>query len=239
MWYTANWAFVGRNEVFRKVYLLDGATLDKQLDITTLSRQYSPLKEEGMRKLLRIMLTSPLGIAVLAAVVGAVVGTVLTFFAPQAIPAAWAAVASVCSQAYAWLSTGHSLPGWGLLLLFLLAGCTAVCAGLLGYAAMRPGPSQPRYSNDLIEGVLWRWEVSRPVNRGPYPFCPNSKCDAQLVYREGDYSAAGPELYCENCRRVVAKCGTDTEWDYEAKAEREIRRRDRVGRSQTTPQSQT
>lgn len=178
-----------------------------------------------MRKGFKRLLWGAVGI-----IVPAIVGAVVNDLAPKALPAVWSAVTSAWEQSLAWVLTGHSLPGWSIILLGLLGSLTAVGAVVLVYAALCTATNRVA-TEDIVDGVLWRWEKPRPSHQMPEPYCPI--CDAYLIYQLGGYAAAGLELYCEKCRRVVIKTGAYYNTEHIESVAREILRRDRVAQRKT------
>ena len=121
------------------------------------------------------------------------------------------------------LAAKHPTPGWVLLVMGLL-----VLVGLL--ACLRlilkkcRQPSFKKYTEDTIEGIVWRWQwnidkqakTARMVNLD----CFCSKCDTKLVWDED-----GNRFLCEQCPLCYLK-GKSMGWkSFEEKVEREIEQR--------------
>ena len=171
----------------------------------------------------------------------------------------WTGILSGASWGWRLIQSSYVIPGWVVLLLGLLALFGMICVAFyVVLPALRPvrKESQPflSYTEDMIDGVKWRWIWSRLPGVNQYDidnlwcFCPN--CDAQLVVARG----TGPEretlLICERCPsdpsdstvynfrprqglngggKVKATTPGITGTDSEAYIKREIRRRIRTG----------
>ena len=98
------------------------------------------------------------------------------------------------------LVTSHLIPGWTiavvapLALLSLTVG-SIVLVGLLR-ETIRGAHESPllNYTEDILDGVKWRWIWSGNRIENLWCFCPN--CDAQLVHDEG---LSETRFICERC----------------------------------------
>ncbi len=101
------------------------------------------------------------------------------------------------------LVASYYLPGWGWLLLLILA-----CVGLVNiYRALKGESEEPEfksYIEDFIHGAKWRWVwVENRISK-VWCFCP--RCDATLVDDDSScrslYAGVNKtDFICENCGR--------------------------------------
>ena len=153
---------------------------------------------------------------------------------------AWSSV----SWIWATLLSSHSMPGWAILVVGLLALFGLIIIGILLKETFQ-GTEEPRgakeslfrnYTEDVLDGVRWRWRWVGNRIADLWCFCPI--CDAQLVYNDG---FNGTHFICERCpsdgtlnptgcrgRIVTTVRGGDRHYAVAA-AEREIDRRIRTG----------
>ena len=123
------------------------------------------------------------------------------------------------------LAAKHPTPGWVLLVmgLLVLVGLLA-CLRLILEKWLQP--SFKNYTEDMIEGLVWRWQWNidkqaktfRTVNLNC--FCP--KCDATLVW---DVLDTG--FLCEQCSLGYLTGELVDRKSFEGKVAREIGRRGR------------
>ena len=148
---------------------------------------------------------------------------------------AWSSV----SWIWAMLQSSHPMPGWAILVVGLLAlfGLIIVIGNLFKeFLHGKPEPAFRNYTEDMLDGVRWRWGWRGNQIANTLCFCPI--CDAQLVYAAG---FGETDFICERCPsdgtlhstgsrgRVVATVrGGDRNYAVAA-AEREILRRIRTG----------
>lgn len=145
------------------------------------------------------------------------------------------------------LTSDYLVPGWALIIIGLL-----VILGLGRiYITLMPAkkPEFIQYTEDVLEGVVWRWSWSGNEISNLSCFCP--ACDATLIPESIMAVYAGDpnvSLICEQCPpdnqsfgisiqgRVVAQIACDP-YVLEGKIKREIYRRIRTGshRSRTEP----
>ena len=121
------------------------------------------------------------------------------------------------------LAAKHPTPGWVLLVmgLFALVGLLA-CLRLILEKWRQP--SFKNYTEDMIEGIVWRWQwnidkqakTSRMVNFN----CFCSKCDTKLVWY-----VLGNCFLCEQCPLSYLGENLVGRKNFEEKAKREIERR--------------
>ena len=136
------------------------------------------------------------------------------------------------------LGSSHSIPGWAILVLVLLALVGLIALSILLVTSLQDDahPTYRDYTEDMLDGVRWRWRWVGNKIYNLWCFCPI--CDAQLVYSE---AISSTRLICERCPsdgsltqigkrgRVVATIeGGDKDYAIAA-AEREVSRRIRTG----------
>ena len=108
-------------------------------------------------------------------------------------------VEAVFSSVWGWLTAGHSVAGWLIVIMAAVA-----LAGLIGVAsilwmAIVSHPHQ--YTEDEFGGIRWRWSWSENTPSEPFPFCP--RCD-HILLEDHDHRSV-PQLGhtmvldCENC----------------------------------------
>ena len=153
---------------------------------------------------------------------------------------AWSSV----SWIWATLLSSHSMPGWAILVVGLLALFGLIIIVTLLKETLQ-GTEEPHgtkenlyrnYTEDVLDGVRWRWRWIGNRTTDLWCFCPT--CDAQLVYNE---SFGETHFICERCpsdgrlnpngsrgRIVTTVRGGDRHYAVDA-AEREIDRRIRTG----------
>ena len=99
---------------------------------------------------------------------------------------AWSSV----SWMWAMLLSSHSIPGWAILVVGLLALFGLIIIGILLKETLQgtedprgsKGPLFRNYTEDMLDGVRWRWRWTGNRTADLWCFCPT--CDAQLVYNE-------------------------------------------------------
>lgn len=147
---------------------------------------------------------------------------------------AWDAVLSVWGM----LQSFHQVPGWVILLVVIPALFGLFVLGVLLKDIVLDKHLRPyrKYTEDMIDGVRWRWRWAGNKISNLWCYCP--KCDAQLVYSEGLVETS---FICERCPtdgslepprkrgRVVATVDSGDRHYAVAAAEREILRRIRTG----------
>ena len=136
------------------------------------------------------------------------------------------------------LYSSHPVPGGVILVLSFLALFGLVKVLFQGEKKEQhvAGPALQNYTEDSFDGVRWRWGWRGNQVDNLWCFC--SRCDAQLVFREG-YGKT--EFICERCpsdgtldsfgslgRVVTTVMGGDRQYAF-ARAKREIDRRIRSG----------
>ena len=149
----------------------------------------------------------------------------------------WSAV----SWTWGLLHSSHPVPGGVVLVLSLLSLFGLTFIGLLLKESLsgKPetaGPTFRNYTQDILDGVRWRWRWVGNRITDLWCYCP--ACDAQLVF-DGGYTET--HLICERCpsdgtffphgfrgQVVATVTGGGTKYAVEA-AEREILRRIRTG----------
>ena len=139
------------------------------------------------------------------------------------------------------LQSSHSMPGWvilvlGLLALFGLIIIVLMLKELLHGKKETAGPAFQNYTEDMLDDMRWRWRWVGNRITDLRCFCPI--CDAQLVH-SGGFSET--RFICERCpadgslfpagsrgRIVGTVMGGDMDYAVGA-TEREIHRRIRTG----------
>ena len=184
---------------------------------------------------------------ILIAAAGTVVGGLilagileLSGLLPKVVSGIWSGV----SWLRGILQSSHSMPGWAILVLGLLALFGLVILIIIGLLLKEflhgkketAGPSFHSYTEDMLDGARWRWRWVSGRITDLWCFCPI--CDAQLV---DDGGWVETRFICERCpsdgtlfpygprgRVVATQRGGDRQYAVAA-AEREIRRRIRTG----------
>lgn len=152
----------------------------------------------------------------------------------------WSWVWNSVSWAWSMLHSSHLIPGWAILLVSLpaLLGLIIMAAfGISVSVSPKDCEVNPHHSyiEDMIDGVMWRWQWINSQIANILCFCP--ACDAQLIY---NYAFGETNLICERCDsdgslgrdvsrgRVVATVRGSMHYVVSA-TEREIFRRMRTG----------
>ena len=182
-----------------------------------------------------------ISIAAIAGLIATVVGGLILSLMPTSINLLRGAGSWLWdSMLWVWaiLGSSHTIPGWAILTIGLLALVGLVALGILLIASLQRDTEQTyrNYTEDMLDGLRWRWEWTGNKIDRLWCFCPS--CDAQLVYSEAISSTL---FICERCPsdgslnrtgkrgRVVATIeGGDRQYAVAA-AEREIIRRIRIG----------
>ena len=109
------------------------------------------------------------------------------------IPIFFKSVFELCWSA---LSSDYSLAGWLVLGLGIFALFGFLTVIFLLYALLRPDTESEylNYTEDIIDGVLWRWSWNKNSIVNLVCYCQN--CDAQLIFQD-NYSYTN--LICERC----------------------------------------
>lgn len=142
----------------------------------------------------------------------------------------WNLIVSLCD----WLTSPHEVTGWVLALLcvsssMLVAG---ISMDIISANTEKKNKKNKiifdyhKYTTDIFDGARWRWNYHGNSISAVSPYCPD--CDSQLIGEPRGYSAAGINLFCERCNRIVIKTGMDYPEEIEARAKREIGRRIRM-----------
>lgn len=96
------------------------------------------------------------------------------------------------------ITADYSVPGWLALIvgLFALTGFLLLCIAflILTTPKHKPKPAYRKYTEDIIDGLRWRWSWDGSKISHLWCFCLS--CDAQLVV--GD-NLIGVALICERC----------------------------------------
>ena len=187
------------------------------------------------------------------AIVATAVGTILAGLTLQLsglLPKVVSWVWGVASWIVGTLVSSHGIPGWAILTLGLLALFGVITLSMMVIEALRDGQEQPikeqpffiNYTEDEIDGVIWRWKWADGSIADLWCFCPT--CDAQLVYAEAFVETS---FICERCptrgrrprsggrgRVVTSIEGGDHQYLVDA-AGREILRRVRVKARELPP----
>jgi hypothetical protein len=131
-------------------------------------------------------------VKVISAAILVILGALIFFWNPILAGIVWV---------WNFIWTSHPLPGWVLIILFLLAVVGISSLALRIYKKL----TYRSYTEDNILGVKWRWSWKGKVVSGLRCYCP--RCDVELsdkyeephimVYRPGS------KVYfvCENCGR--------------------------------------
>lgn len=130
------------------------------------------------------------------------------------------------------LISSYSLPGWFLIILFMLA---LFSIGMIIYAwKEKHQPEYKSYTEDFLYGVKWRWTWNGSSINNIWCYCP--VCDATLVYDDNSYNrlyyGATPktDFICENCSRQIKASIEGGNKRYAlGLIEREVHRRIRTG----------
>ena len=98
------------------------------------------------------------------------------------------------------LVSTQQIPGWVILILGLLGLSGAVIIGMAVIVILQRKKRQPvqdpfaTYTEDLVDGVRWRWTWYGGRINNLWCFCPT--CDAQLVTESDSFET---RFICERC----------------------------------------
>lgn len=130
------------------------------------------------------------------------------------------------------LGDSYSLPGWALVVLFLLVLISSTHA--INWIRGSPQVSYSGYVEDMVFGLKWRWTWFNESLVDMWCYCP--VCDAELVYDDSAaqsvYSMERPKtiFICEHCSHSTMGSIDGGGKDYALGAvRREIHRRVRTG----------
>ena len=178
------------------------------------------------------------------AVAGTVVGGLILVVIPKSsglvvgmLSWAWSGISSV----WVLLQSSHPVLGWVILVLGLLALFGLIFIGFLLKELLHgkketAGPAFQNYTEDMVDGIKWRWRWRGNQLTDLTCFCP--VCDAQLVHAEG---FSDTRFICERCPsdgsfftdgsrgRVVGTVMGGNRYYAVGAIEREILRRIRTG----------
>ena len=167
---------------------------------------------------------------VIVAVIGGVILAILgELWPPVKVVITWALGKALAFVEL--LGENYSVPGWGVLILALLALVSIVRF----FVALRINPTPPHsgYVEDIIFQVKWRWSWAGGAISNLWCFCPT--CDSELVYDDSSarslYSLDGVKtlFICEHCNGSVMTSIDGGGKDYALGAvQREIRRKVRT-----------
>ena len=130
--------------------------------------------------------------------IGTVLGGIILSFFPQFCEI-FLIVISTLFDAISWilssLLTYYSMPGWVYLIAILVAilGMTKIIRSVK-ISTDRLEPEFAKYTEDIIDGIIWRWTWVRSQIHDLNCFCPT--CDAQLICSN---SLGRSEFICERC----------------------------------------
>ncbi|MXY41416.1 MAG: hypothetical protein F4160_00650 [Rhodospirillaceae bacterium] len=162
-------------------------------------------------------------------------GIILDFFLPvqEKLLIIFGSILDAISWAWSSILMHYSMPGW----VYLAAIFVAIIGSIklvksLNFSSARIEPEFKSYTEDFIDGMIWRWSWGGSQIHDLNCFCPT--CDAQLVCSN---SLGCAEFICERCTidpsqrtyhpigRIIATIrGGDCYYAREA-TEREIYRR--------------
>lgn len=137
---------------------------------------------------------------------GVITGVVLmgvTYVGREWLPPTWRGIVWLADTLWTWLSSGHSIPGW---LLLIFAVCTVTFVFTLAVTSLGTeralGPHWHDYRSDQFFNIVWRWDYRGGQIGQPVPYCCN--CDTQIVAQEDyDYGSFGraliTQLKCDYC----------------------------------------
>lgn len=124
-------------------------------------------------------------------------GIILDFFLPvqENLLAIYNTVLDVVSWAWSSILAYYSMPGW----VYLAAIFAAIVGSMklvrsLDFSSDRIEPEFRTYTEDFIDGMIWRWDWRGSQIHNLNCFCPT--CDAQLVCNN---SLGCAEFICERC----------------------------------------
>ena len=138
-----------------------------------------------------------------------------------------------------WFTSVYPIKGYNLLLALLIIPSISLLANCLKREQELPFPYN--YTNDTIEGILWRWEYRNNGIKNLHGYCPY--CDGDIVSKHNQSSYDGSiVLYCEHCSTPYkdlplppyATHTSEATKPYRAKIEREVLRRIRVKEKELT-----
>ena len=154
----------------------------------------------------------------------------------------WSWIWSGVSWAWEMLISSHPIPGWVILAVGILALIGLVFVAILLSVLLQEAKvhQHQNYTEDTIDGVIWRWRWEGNRIDNLWCFCPT--CDSQLV-NSGGFSET--RYICERCpsdgsvggigSRGRAILTVPGDWQYGVvAAKREIERRIRIRERQVS-----
>ena len=124
-------------------------------------------------------------------------GIILDFFLPvqENLLAIYASALDVISWVWSSILINYSMPAWAYLAAIFVAIIGSIkIVRLLDFSSNRTEPEFKIYTEDFIDGMIWRWTWRGSQIDNLNCFCP--ACDAQLVCSN---SLGGAEFICERC----------------------------------------
>ena len=171
-----------------------------------------------MTKLLNKIAEHPIAATIIGTVGSSIILWILSF-----IPITRGWIWSAMSWAYDMLIRGYIIPLWVIILVGLYTLFGLVILFIYVYRRLSRPPYLD-YTEDIIEGLKWRWSWSSDGVSDLWCFC--HKCDALLIRTNAGISMCG--FRCERCLDIpVFKNGAVN--DFLGKIKREIDRRIRTG----------
>ena len=132
--------------------------------------------------------------AIATAIGGLVVAVILQYFGllPRVFSWLWEGALWVWGM----LVSSHPITGWAILVLVLLAlsGLIIIGMAVIEILQAKNKPPFATYTEDMVDGVKWRWAWQGETIVNLRSFCPT--CDSQLIYR---LRPTGTLLICERC----------------------------------------
>lgn len=132
-----------------------------------------------------------------------------------------------------WFTSVYPIKGYYILLSLLIIPSAGLLAKWLRREQETPFPYN--YTNDIIDGILWRWEYRKNRIENLIGYCP--QCEGYIVPKQNQSShESSVVLHCEYCSTpyknlplpLYATFLSEAVDPYHDKVEREVLRRIRV-----------
>lgn len=139
---------------------------------------------------------------ILSTIIASVVGS-LVFKEPRdLLRNLFSFFSEIIKKTFSFLASGITLPVW-LVIFMAILSIVLICIVAYNILNKEQQTTRYNYTEDMINGIKWRWQWDFGRISGLTPFCPN--CDLVLSYMEPWRWDSNPmtEFNCDHCSRTV------------------------------------
>ena len=112
----------------------------------------------------------------------------------------WGVILVWLKTVYEFLIYRVSLPIW-LLAILISVSSGSLLIFFIAWTKSKRKPPWIRYTEDVFDGLRWRWEYSGKNPKHFYPYCPNDDTKFNIDERAGIFDPTTTFLICDTCRR--------------------------------------